>query len=121
MTKTEMLEKILRDINNIGGVEAVALGSRDGLLICSTMAQNLHAQAFVAMLATMLGAAEVSSAKLGKSIPDRIIVDSKNGKIIVKEAGKKALLGVMTRSDVPLGMVLIGMIKASESIVQIMG
>ena len=121
MTTTEMLEKILNDINNIGGVEASAVASRDGLLICSTIPKKQHAETLVAMSATMIGAAEAATMELGKGIPDRIIVESKHGRIIGTGAGSKALLLVMTKPDAGLGLVLIEMAKASEQIKHILG
>ena len=121
MTTTEMLEKILNDINNIGGVEASAIASRDGLLICSTIPKKQHAETFVAMSATMIGAAETATTELGKGIPDRIIVESKHGRILGTGAGSKALLLVMTKPDAGLGLVLIEMAKASEQIKNILG
>ncbi len=121
MTTTEMLEKILHDINNTGGVEASAIASRDGLLICSTIPKKQHAETFVAMSATMIGAAETATTELGKGIPDRIIVESKHGRIIGTGAGSKALLLVMTRPDAGLGLVRIEMTKASERIKQVLG
>jgi len=61
MTTIEMLEKILKEINNIGGVETSAIASRDGLLICSTITRKQHVETFVAMSATMIGAAETAN------------------------------------------------------------
>lgn len=120
MTTIEMLEKILKDINNIGGVETSAVASRDGLLICSTIPRKQHAETFVAMSATMIGAAETATTELGKGIPERIIVESKTGRIIGTGAGPKALLLVMTKPDASLGLVLIEMTKASERIREIL-
>jgi predicted regulator of Ras-like GTPase activity (Roadblock/LC7/MglB family) len=116
MTTIELLEKVLKDINNIGGVETSAVASRDGLLICSTLPRKQHAETFAAMSATMIGAAETATMELGKGIPERIIVESKTGKIIGTGAGPKALLLVMTKPDASLGLVLIEMTKASEQI-----
>lgn len=121
MTTIEMLEKALKYINNIGGVEESAIASRDGLLICSTISKKQHAETFVAMSATMMGAAETATTELGKGIPDRIIVESKNGRIIGTGAGPKALLLVMTKPDAGLGLVLVEMAKVSEQIKQILG
>ncbi len=121
MTTNEMLEKVLRDINNIGGVDASAIASRDGLLICSTISKKGHAETFVAMCATMIGAAETATTELGKGIPDRIIVESKSGKIIGAGAGPKAVLLVMTKPDAGLGLVLLEMTRVSEKIKQILG
>jgi predicted regulator of Ras-like GTPase activity (Roadblock/LC7/MglB family) len=120
MTTIEMLEKILKDINNIGGVETSAIASRDGLLICSTITNKQQVETFVAMSATMIGAAETATMELGKGIPDRIIVESKRGRIIGTGTGPKALLLVMTKPDASLGLVLIEMTKASERIKEIL-
>lgn len=117
----EMMEGILKEINETGGIEASAIASRDGLLICSTLGDKRRAEVLVAMSATMIGAAETAAIELGKGIPEVTIVESKNGKIIGTGAGPKALLLVMTRPDAELGLVLIEMKKASEKIKGIMG
>jgi predicted regulator of Ras-like GTPase activity (Roadblock/LC7/MglB family) len=120
MTTIEQLETVLKEINNIGGVEASAVASRDGLLICSTLSNKQPAETFVAMSATMMGAAETATTELGKGIPERIIVESKTGRIIGTGAGAKALLLVMTKPDAGLGLVLIEMTKASKKIKNIL-
>jgi len=117
----EMVETILKEIKKTGGIEAAAIASRDGLLILSTLSEQRHAERFVAMSATMIGAAETASTELGMGIPDKIIIESKNGKIIGTGAGPKALLIVMTRPDASLGLVLNEMIKASEKIKHVLG
>ncbi|MDD5474786.1 MAG: roadblock/LC7 domain-containing protein [Candidatus Methanoperedens sp.] len=82
---------------------------------------KLRAETFVAMSATMMGAAETATLELEKGLPDRIIVESKTGKIIGTGAGPKALLLIMTKSDAGLGLILIKMTEASEQIKQILG
>ncbi len=119
MATIEMLEKILKGINSIGGVEASAIASRNGLLICSTIKKP--AETFAAMSATMMGAAETAAIELGKGIPERMIVESKNGRIIATGAGPKALLFVITRPDSEPGLILVEMAKAAEQIKQILG
>jgi len=119
--KTGMMEIILKEINETGGIEASAIASRDGLLICTTLSDQHQAEIFVAMAATMMGAAETASAELRKGIPEIIIVESKTGKIIGTGAGPKALLLVMTGSDANLGLVLFEMKKASEKIKHLLG
>ncbi len=121
MTTIELLEKILQDLKNIGGVEASAIASRDGLLIYSTVSKKHHAETFAAMSATMLGAAETATTELGKGIPERIIVESKNGRVIATGAGPKALLIVMTEPNAGLGLILIEVAKASEKIKEVLG
>ncbi|MCZ7355623.1 MAG: roadblock/LC7 domain-containing protein [Candidatus Methanoperedens sp.] len=121
MTTTESLEKVLNNLRSIGGVEASAIASRDGLLIHSTLPRKYHADTFAAMSATMLGAAETATTELGKGIPDRIIVESKYGKIIVTGAGSKAILIVMAEPDAGLGLILVEVAKLSGKIKEILG
>lgn len=120
-TRIEMLEKILKNINNVGGIEASVVASRDGLLICSNIPNKLQAETFVAMSATMMGAAETATTELERGIPYRIIVESKTGKIIGTGAGPKALLLIMTKPDASIGLILVEMAKASEQIKQVLG
>src|SRR3972149_950102 len=121
MTTTEILEEALNNLKNIGGIEASVVASRDGLLIHSTVSRKLHAETFAAMSATMLGAAETATTELGKGIPERIIVESDDGKIIATGAGTKAILLVMTEPDASLGLILIEIAKASEKVKQVLG
>jgi predicted regulator of Ras-like GTPase activity (Roadblock/LC7/MglB family) len=114
----QVFEKIFNDLQNVGGIETSAVASRDGLLICSNMPQN--ADTFVAMAATMLGAAETATAVLGKGIPDRIIVESKHGKIIATGVGPKALLLVTTKPNASLGLILVEVLKASERVKKVL-
>ena len=112
----EMIEVILKELSLAGGIEASAIASRDGLLIISTFSDKGLAERFVAMSATMMGAAETAASEIRMDIPYKIIIESYNGKIIGSGAGPKALLFVMTTKDASLGLVLTEMIKASEKI-----
>lgn len=115
MTIVELLDIILKEINNVDGIKASAIATRDGLLIYSVMSKK-PANSFAAMSAAMIGAAETASLELGNNSVDRVIAESNNGKIIVLGAGKKALLSVMTQPVANPGLILIEMIKASEKI-----
>ncbi|RLI71779.1 hypothetical protein DRO97_09530 [Archaeoglobales archaeon] len=116
----EMLEKVLKDLKAVGDVEASAIVSRDGLLIASDIPQSVNAEAFAAMTATMLGAAETATSELGKGIPDRVIVEGKEGKIVACGAGSKALLVLMANPNANLGLVLLEMGKASEKVKELL-
>jgi len=51
-----------------------------------------------------------------KGVPDRVIVEGENGKIIATGAGSRALLVAMTNPKANLGLVLLELGKASEKI-----
>jgi len=67
------LDKILNDLNNIGGVEASAVASRDGLLICSTISKKQPAETFVAMSATMMELQKQQLQNLEKGFRKRLL------------------------------------------------
>jgi len=117
----ERLEKVLKDLKDVGDILASAIVSRDGLLIAADLSPNVNADAFAAMTATMLGAAETATSELGMGIPDRVIVEGKTGKIVAVGAGPKALLVVMTNPRANLGLILLEIGRASERIRELLG
>ncbi|MCD6146001.1 roadblock/LC7 domain-containing protein [ANME-2 cluster archaeon] len=119
MTVSEMLDKVLSDLMKTGEIESSVIASRDGLLMASQM-QKGDDETFAAMSATMLGAAETASTELEKGIPDRVIVESNDGKLIAIGAGPKALVVVLTPPDAGLGLVLVELGKAAEKIKKIL-
>lgn len=119
-TKKEMLEKVLKDMENVGDIEASVVVSRDGLLMAADIPTEVNAETFAAMTATMLGAAETAVSELGKQLPDRVIAESDEAKIIVCGAGPKSLFVVMTGPETGLGLILVEMDGAAEKIKALM-
>lgn len=119
-TTKEMLEKILSDLGRMGDVEASAIVSRDGLLMASDIPKEVHAETFAAMSATMLGAAETAISELKKGTPDRVIVESKEAKLIATGAGAKAFLVVMTAPAAGLGLILVELDKARDKVKELL-
>jgi len=109
----DMVDKVLTDLKKVGGVEACAAASRDGLLIRAILQQEHFSESFAAMSATMLGAAEAATTELGKGVPHRVIVESEHGRLIAVGAGRKALLIVLVDSDTGLGLILLELDKAA--------
>ncbi len=116
----DMVDKVLADLKKIGGVEACATATRDGLLIRAVMQQEQFAESFAAMSATMLGAAETATTELGKGVPTRVIVESDHGRLIAVGAGPKALLMVLVNSDAGLGLVLLELEKSANKLKEIL-
>lgn len=117
MAAIKTINEILQDLNKTQGIEVSALLRRDGLLISSTMERN--ADTFAAMSATMFGAAVIASEEFGQGYPDRVIVETKYGKLIASGAGPEAMIIVLTRDDSTLGQILMDMSKASDRIKEV--
>lgn len=119
MSTFEELKSVLELLNNTGGIEQSAVASRDGLLIYSTI-PNKPAETFVAMAATMVGAAEAAASELGKGIPERVIMYLKHGTIIGTGAGDKAFLLIVTKNNGNIDTIIEEIAKASEKIKQVL-
>jgi len=121
MTDTiELVDKLISELKKAGGVEACAAVSRDGLLIRSSMQKEQFAESFAAMSATMLGAAETASTELGKGVPNRVIVESTQGRLIAVGAGPKALLVVIVNPEAGLGLILLELDKAAKQLKELL-
>lgn len=116
----DIVDKLLTDLKNIGGVEACAAASRDGLLIRANMQKELYIDSMVAMSATILGAAETATTQVQKGVPNRVIVETDNGRLIVVGAGHKALLIVLTSQDTGLGLILLELEKSAAKLKELL-
>ncbi len=116
----DMVDKILADLKKVGGVEACAAASRDGLLIRGILQKEQFAESIAAMSATMLGAAETATIEFGKGIPHRVIVESEEGRLIAVGAGPKALLVVIVDSGTGLGLILLELEKAATKLKELL-
>ncbi len=112
----DMIEKLLVDLKNVGGVVACAAASRDGLLIRAIMQKDQYVESLVAMSATILGASETATTHVEMGIPTRVIVETDAGKLIVVGAGPKALLILLASPNVGLGLILLELDKSAAKL-----
>lgn len=114
-TLQDELRKVLEELGG-HGISPSVIVSRDGLLMSVFSPTPERMEAFAAMSATMLGAAETASRELKKGQPERVIVESKGCRLIVQGAGSKAVIAGMVRQDSNLGMALLSMDRAAEKV-----
>jgi predicted regulator of Ras-like GTPase activity (Roadblock/LC7/MglB family) len=115
-TKKDVLSGILAKLKSGSDVEGAAIITRDGLVVCADMNGSIDSDVFAAMTATMHGAAETAAQELKKSDPDSVIVESKDGKIIILGAGTIAVLACIVSPKAKLGLILLEMKKAVSKI-----
>jgi hypothetical protein len=118
MSVKGLIEEVLRQLKTIGGVESSAVVTRDGLLVASDVSTDVDAETFAAMSASMVGSAETAITEVKAGTTARVIVETDNSKMIALGAGAKALLVVLTKRDVPLGLILL---KAGDAARKISG
>lgn len=111
----EGLAEVLGGLNRDSNIEQSAIITRDGLLL-KIMPENTIMANFAATVATVLGAAEAALAEIGRGIPNRIIVETGNCKIIVMGSGPKTLITTVIKSDARIELILKEMEKVVEKI-----
>ena len=116
----DMVDKLLTDLKNVGGVIACAAASRDGLLIRAIMQKEQFVESLAAMSATMLGAAETATTHVEMGVPKRVIVETDHGKLIIIGAGPKALLILLANQNIGLGLILLELDKSAEKLKEIL-
>jgi predicted regulator of Ras-like GTPase activity (Roadblock/LC7/MglB family) len=114
-TITSMLEKILDDIQAVGGVELCAIVSKQGLIMVSReTSQELESEAFAALTATLFMSAESTTIRLCNQKPKSIIVETQDKQLITYEAGPNALIVALIGNEGYIGLILNELKKASE-------
>lgn len=116
MSLQSLIEMALQQLKKIGGIDASAVVTRDGLLVASDISSGVDAETFAAMSASMVGAAETAMSEVKAGHPDRVIVESDTAKLISLGAGARALLVVLTKHDASLGLVLLRMGETARKI-----
>jgi len=115
-----LIEEVLSDLRKVGGINASAAVTRDGLLIASDVMGEIDAETFAAMTATMTGAAETAMSEVKAGDIRRVIVEGESGKMISIGAGSNALLVVLTAPEAPLGLILLKIGEASRRIAKLL-
>ncbi|NJD54653.1 MAG: hypothetical protein FIB07_17565 [Candidatus Methanoperedens sp.] len=114
-TIANMLEKILDDLQSVGGVELCAIVSKQGLLMVSREASaGLDSEAFAALTATLYMSAESTTIRLSKQKPKSIIVQTNDKQLITYTAGPDALIVALVGNEGYIGLILSEIKKAAE-------
>lgn len=103
---------------NVPAIEAVAVVSIEGLPIESKLPANIDETRVAAMTAAMLSLGERASLEVGKGELERIFVESRDGFIILMDAGPNAVLFVSAKKDVKLGLIFLDMKRAASQIAE---
>ncbi len=101
------LKRILGEFNSRYEAQMSAIVSRSGVPIAWNMPQGMPVENFAALAATLLGASEVIYSGMNKPQPNRIIVESTDGVLVVSGLGHKAFVVAMfknTSSNIDKGV-----------------
>ncbi len=102
MAKLEKLNETLETIIALEGVSGAMVVNRGGLVIAAKLPKALHEDAFAAMIATMMGAAQTASLPLGAADPRSVVVDLGAGGIVAMGVGSKGILVALSNDAAAL-------------------
>jgi len=74
------------------GANAMAIVSRDGVVIAADMPKGVAKETFSIMCATILGAGMTAANELGKAPPSRVVLDSDDLRIFIVESGRRSMV-----------------------------
>lgn len=116
-TIADMLEKILNDLQGVGGIELSAIVSKQGLLMVSKeTTTGLNSEAFAALTATLYMSAESTTMRLSDQKPKSIIVETEDKHLITYAASPDALIVVLVGNEGYIGLILNELKKAAEKV-----
>lgn len=113
------LQAVLQELRRIPDILAVAIARRDGLLIAHALPKLMDPKRIAAMAASIVGTSEMAAEEMGQGAFLQSIVDSANSKMLATGAGEEAILVTMVRTDANMGLVLISVEKAIQTIATI--
>lgn len=101
-------------------IEGAALVSSDGLMISSQLPSNFDEDRVAAMSAALLTLGERAVDELEKGVPEQVTVKGDKGYIILTSAGSEAVLVVLAKPEVKLGLIYLDIKNFSKKLKELM-
>lgn len=86
------LDEIVKRTRQSIGANALAVVSRDGVVIAADMPKDVAKETFSIMCATILGAGMTAASELGKTPPSKVHLQSDDLEILIVESGRRAMV-----------------------------
>jgi predicted regulator of Ras-like GTPase activity (Roadblock/LC7/MglB family) len=100
-----MLNRILRDLTKVEGVNAAAIVGRDGFIIEHVANIQMDVDALGAMASTSVGTSEAMGIELGKGNFEQVIVELEKGPIILSLVTENEILAIVAESGANIGRI----------------
>jgi len=118
--RSEDIEKVLRRMENVPGVEGAALVSADGFMLASSLPPDFSEDRVAAMGAAMVSIAERVNKELNRGKFELSIISGSDGYTIATGVGLEAILVVLAAKNAKLGWVFLEVRRAAEELAQIL-
>ncbi|MEJ2105768.1 MAG: roadblock/LC7 domain-containing protein [Acidiferrobacteraceae bacterium] len=111
------LRSSLRALNGLSeDIEASAVISGDGLTLASVLGEDVDADRFGAMCASLLALAQRAGAEIARGELKQVLVEGDKGTMLLVSAGPDAVLAVATRPTINLGKIFIETRKIASKV-----
>ena len=90
-TASDELRRLLGEFNKQNGAELSMVLTRTGTSIAHEGSGEINADTFASLAATLMNAAEVMYAGLGRPAPSRILVESEKASLVASGLGMRAM------------------------------
>lgn len=117
---TQRLQTVLAELRRLPDVVGVTIARRDGILIAHALPKVMDPKKIAAMAAAIVGTSEMAAIEMGLGSFTQSIVDTHVGKMMATGAGDEAILITMLRNEANMGLVLMSVDKAVDSIAAIL-
>lgn len=121
MSRTDDLNETLANLQSSSGdVEACAVVSEDGLIIASSLPQNVEEAQVAAMSAAMLSMGSRTAMELKRGQLEQLFVRGANGYVVIMHAGPHAVLLALARKEAKLGLIFLDVSRAATRVKEIL-
>lgn len=116
-TRSQLMVECLRDLQaSSPDIEASAIVSFDGLSIASALPHEVEEDRVSAMSAAMLSLGEQIASELGRGNLRQVYIKGEHGYVILMSVGVEAVLTALVREQAKLGLILLDMRRATETL-----
>lgn len=112
---------MLNDIRRIDpDIEGTAVATNEGLVIASSLNENLDEERLSAVCAAVNEAIRRTAEELDKGLPTEVLIHAPQGYIFIMKAGSASLLVAVTRRTANVGLILLDMRKIAREVTPIL-
>jgi len=114
-----IIDRLLELQSSSPDIEASAVVSVDGLPIASALPQGVEEDRVSAMSAAMLSLGERIASELGRGSLAQVYIKGEKGYVVLMSVGEEAVLTALARERAKLGLILLEMRRAAESLAKL--
>jgi predicted regulator of Ras-like GTPase activity (Roadblock/LC7/MglB family) len=121
LSRAERIQELLSDIRRIDpDIEGTAVATNEGLVIASSLNENLDEERLSAVCAAVNEAIRRTAEELDKGRPTEVFIHAPQGYIFIMRVGAASLLVAVTRRTANVGLILLDMRKIAREVTPIL-